>query len=212
MPKKFNKNKRRVKRGPCIATRSLIIPSLKFVQVSLPATFPAVSSSWSIYEPTNAIRQGTDHYSRLGRGVMIDRIHVKGVIVGGQSNLATDDQRNVVRLVVAITDGSFTSGSLSGIGLTVPITNANVTGLLKKLTDVEIPLTSTARDSTGYMPAQRAISLMVNVGTAVEYNDSIGGFSPFPRINIFVISDSLIPPNPGFVSGFIQTQFRSMTV
>jgi hypothetical protein len=213
MPK-FNRNqiRRRVRRGPCIATRPYPNLSTRFVTVPLISTFPSITSTWSLYEPTNLIRLGTDYNGRLGRQVKITKLQMKGIVVGGQSNLGTDDPRNVVRVVVALVDGSFTSSSLSGISLGVPVTNQNVTGLLTLYRDLLINLNTFSRDTTGYVPAQKAVGFTVSPNATLLYNDSIGGFSPVPRIIICVLSDSSFAPSPGFTSGFIQTYFQSMTL
>jgi hypothetical protein len=211
MPKNNNRmNKRWFKRGPRNTTRTSQISH--FQTALLASTFPSINTSWSVFEPTNNIRLGTDYNARLGRYVYLEKIRVSGTLVGGQSNLSSDDSRNVVRIVVAITGDAFTSSSLSGLSLSSPITNMNVTGLLRVLQDRTVNLRVFGSDSVGYVPSQQLLDMVIPVSQNVIYNDSVGGFSPVPQINIFVISDSSLSPSPGFVSGYIQTFFRSQRI
>lgn len=202
-----NNKKRRVKRGPyTIATRT---PQSRFVSATLPSVASSITNSWTLYEPTNLIRVGADFSQRIGRQIRLTRLNMKGMLVGGQSNLATDDPRNVVRIVIALVDGSFDATSMAALTLSTPITNQNVTGLLKIYADRLYNLRVFSRDSTGYVPCQLEVSVSTPLNALVHYNDSIGGFSPVPRVYVMFLSDSAVVSNPGFVSGFIQLCFAN---
>jgi hypothetical protein len=209
MPQLNNKNNKRCfRRGTRIATRQL--SASKYVSIPLTTTFSSISSSWSLYEPTNLIRIGTDFGFRLGRLVRVTSLMTKGMLVGGQVNLGTDDSRNIVRLVVALVGDGFDATKLSGVSLDTPITNMNVTGLMRVYTDRLFNLSTFSRDTVGYVPAQRSVSVNSYINERVLYNDSLGGFSPVPKVVIFMRSDSAAVPSPGFVSGYIQIRFQSL--
>lgn len=180
----------------------------RFHTESLTVIAPSITSTWLTYEPTYHIRLGTDYNGRLGREVKITSVELKGMLVGGQSNLVTDDPRNVVRIVIAIVDASFNAAALSPVTLNTPITNINVTGLLRVLADRTINLRVFSADSTGYVPSQVAVSIKTSPSSIFLYNDSVGGFSPVPELYVMFLSDSAIAASPGFVSGYLKTNFQ----
>jgi hypothetical protein len=206
MPIYNTKKGKRVKRGSRnYATRQI---TTRFHTESLTTVAPTISNTWTSYEPTYWIRLGTDYNGRLGREVTVSSIELRGMLVGGQNNLVTDDSRNIVRIVMAVVDASFGPSSLSPVSLNTPITNINVTGLIRVLADRTFNLRVYSADSTGYVPSQVAVSMKASVNSLFRYNDSIGGFSPVPEIYVMFLSDSSLPSNPGFVSGYLKTNFR----
>jgi len=123
--------------------------------------------------------------------------------VGGQSNLVTDDARNVVRLIVAkvIKGGAF-APSVTSI-----LTPYVFPTLVKVYHDSQLELHSTAPDSTGYMPAQKHVKLNIRLNELITYAGQNAADSAAYDIIMYMVSDSAAASNPGFVTGYSNTHF-----
>lgn len=180
----------------------------KFWQQPL-TNFGSINTSWREYDLSN-ITQGTDLAYRIGRRIRITGVSIRGVIVGGQANLGTDDSRNVVRIVLALWDSSTNSPCTTNtVGLEDMINKRTPEGkgLFRKYVDKYLPLTSPGRDSVGYMPAQRSINIFKKMNVDVTYDSSVSTTAN-RRVILSMISDSTLVTNPGFVTGFYTVFFE----
>lgn len=155
---------------------------------------------------TSDVSQGTDDYQRIGRQIRIVEIGYRGTLVGGQSNLATDDKYNFVRMTFlkGDTDKMYDVLSSSPPTVTGRLTPGLIAGLDRVLTDQVISLPSPGRDSTGYMPPIRVVSLSKQVNIVVNFGASA---YPTPAVSLMLVSDSSLVPHPGFTDGYAYVKF-----
>jgi hypothetical protein len=171
------------------------------------STLPtSISTTSYITNLTSPLTEGTDYQNRLGRQVHWKHFHLSGQLVGGQSNLGTDENRNAVRLVVAdIVAGSTPSITLSSI---LDPRTASQAGLIKVHFDRTFSLESPGRDSTGYMPSCREVVLNVPINRVQEFYGTGSGSGVGMNTVLFSVSDSAVVPNPGFVNGSSYLMFE----
>jgi hypothetical protein len=167
------------------------------------AWFNSVGTTPIGYDVTGAVVLGQDYINRIGRLISLQRLFISGQLVGGQSNSATDDNRNVFRILVAICDigTTFTSAVFTVNGTVDPRT---MPGLRRVLYDRMFSLNSPGRDSAagGYMPATRMVRVALRVRDRVTYTIGAGvGLNSNEGIYIWMVSDSAAVPHPGFESG-----------
>jgi len=199
-PKRRTYRKRRY--FPRYSRKRLPTPETKLVEIALSGTFSSISNSWTELELTN-IAQGIADYQRIGDHITSRYFSLQGTLVGGQSNLATDDNRNVVRIVLAWWDGRSTTPCASNsvvINDRIALDDTTGIGLMKILYDRTLTLNSPGRDSTGYMPAQRFVKFSRRLLRRVPYTGS-NGQTGNRKLILSIISDSLVASNPGFVMG-----------
>lgn len=175
----------------------------KFANLNLTANFSSIGSGWTEYEMTN-ISQGTGISSRVGNQIRLRGLFIGGSIVGGQTNLATDDNRDTMRIIIALWD------SANAIPLTTNLADMNSLvaketsagkGLVKKYVDTIVQLRSPGRDSTGYLPALRYFKKFVKLhNTLVRYAGS-ASTTANRKLVISMISDSALVSHPGFTQG-----------
>lgn len=175
----------------------------KFGNLNLTANFSSVGSAWVEYEVTN-IPQGSVISQRTGNQIRLRGYYVGGTIVGGQSNLASDDNRNTLRIVIALWDSSnatpLTTNGADLNSLIAKETSAGK-GLVKKYVDTIIELRSPGRDSTGYLPAMRYFKKFLKLhNTLIRYSGA-GSTTAQRKLIISMVSDSLVISHPGFTQG-----------
>jgi len=125
------------------------------------------------------------------------------VLVGGQSNVAADDKRNVFRLVLAWWDcKSNTPLQTNGatLGGSIEHGQASALGLISVVYDKMYSLASPGRDSTGYLPPTKLINLHKKLSGKINYTGN-GVGTANRHLILSMISDSGIIPSPGFVTG-----------
>lgn len=176
----------------------------KFGNYDLTSAFGSVGNSWSETEFTN-IAQGTTVNQRVGQNITARALSINGVIAGGQVNLATDDKVNTVRMVLALWD-STTATPLSANAATI---NSYISkeqsagrGLIKKYMDKVITLSSSGRDSTGYLPVVKHIRKFIKCRSYIRYTAS-GSTTASRKLILSIITDSSVVPHPGFTQGFM---------
>lgn len=170
----------------------------------------SVGTTWNESELT-VIAQGSAQTNRVGDSFTVTKVGMYGVIAGGQSNLAADDNRNVVRIVVAEWDGrSATPLATNGANMSDLIQSDETAGagLVRLLYDKYIVLNSPGRDSTGYMPVQKAIRWNKKLQKVIKYA-SATQTTANTRIIISMISDSLVVPSPGFIYGRFVLKYHN---
>jgi hypothetical protein len=188
------------------------VPELKFFPQSLSTTWTSGSGATfgttaAYLELSGLILGGGDTGQRIGRDIFITDILIEGTVMGGQSNLATDDKYNVVRL--ALLEGTPTT-----LGTSIGSNFSNsyfmrpdgMVGLEKVLFDRTVELPSPGKDSTGYMPPIQRIKVRIPVNRALAYT-STSGLSSFRTFYMAAVSDSSAAPNPGFINGYLTINY-----
>jgi len=202
--RKYRKSGKSVKSIKRIVNKLIVRKSeKKFNIVGLPATFGSVGTAWIETDFTN-LSQGSAQGNRIGDSINAYSIGFKGVFAGGQSNLATDDVRNTVRIILAWWDGrSSTPCATNAVALSSLIQSDETTGagLIKILYDRTFYLQSPGRDSTGYMPALRYLKFYKKLNRKINYLTTTSTTSQ-KRLIMSVISDSAVVSHPGFISGY----------
>lgn len=159
-------------------------------------------TSWSETDLTN-IGQGVTQINRIGDHITARSFSLSGVLVGGQSNIATDDNRNIVRIVLAWWDSSSASPcTANGATISTRIQRDEVygRGLIKMLFNRTYILRSPGPDSTGYMPAMCHVKIWKKMRKYVPYSGTAGTTAGMKLI-LSIISDSALPPSPSFIQG-----------
>jgi hypothetical protein len=181
----------------------------KYNATALSAAFGSISDEW-IIQDCSYLQAGTDLVRRLGRKVRITGFGLQGLLVGGQSNLETDDAYNNVRLVIFIGTTSMASGDWSSLSISNHIVPGQ-TGVTRVLFDRTYALKVHAPDSTGYVPACKAFNLHIPVTVNVLYNTDAQAYASGSLSLYFaLVSDSSAVSNPGFTSGHWYIQFADI--
>lgn len=171
---------------------------VKFYSEALTSYFASVSTTTVFRDLFAYIAQGTDINNRLSRSIKSEWVVIRGTLMGGQSNLATDDNRNSFRVsLVEVVPGT----SPSGFGLsTVPDVRLTA-GFQRIVWDKVIELESPGKDSTGYMPAIVPFSLKIPYRKLMRYTTSSTAPTTGSTLMLIASSDSAVASNPGFVDG-----------
>lgn len=165
--------------------------------------FASVGTSWTLRIPFTP-STGTDIDDRIGRKATLRAFQFKGVLSGGQSNSIADDNSNVFRIVIGTCISGF---SLAGFNVNSALLSTDTAGLLTKLRDEVIPLTSPGPDSTGYMPVQRKVDIYIPMNMVVTW-DSTTGTDWNTNLFVACCSDSAAVPHPGFVQGIYRVTYE----
>lgn len=175
---------------------------LKAINYLTPVGFNSIGSSWVEFDLFNSISQGDDIGQRNGRRIYVRAIEIRGILAGAQSNIATDDTYNNVRLVLAKYTGA--AGSITPLGSSggaIVITTSIVPGygqnVQRVFYDKLHTLQSPGRDSVGYMSTAKTITIKLKTPMLVTFNGS-GAGTQMDHVVLSAISDSVIAPNPGF--------------
>lgn len=174
----------------------------KYSNLNLTSTFSSVGNTW-VETDLTAISQGTGVSNRIGHQVKTKAFYIRGTLVGGQSNLATDDNRNTFRIVLALWDSTVATPLASnGADLSSYIARQSTVGrgLIKKYMDKVIELPTQGRDSTGYLPAIRQIRKFIKCPAFIRYYGSVAG-NDNRKLILSMISDSGAVSHPGFTQG-----------
>jgi len=170
---------------------------LKYIELDLHTTFSSVSTTGTQMELLSTIVQGTQFYQRIGSRIHVQFVQLCYTIVGGQSDLGTDDEYNTVALRLILTPGATTP--------TIPAVTSCITAQSTKSIRIyfsyEFKMQSYARNDTGYMPAVRHGEHRVPINTSFEWSQDAGDVYPLLRIYLQMITDSAVSSNPGIEVG-----------
>jgi len=171
----------------------------KFYSYTL-ATMGAITTTPNGVNMCSNIIQGLQFYSnRVGSLIELHSFGLRATLVGGQSNIVTDDAYNTVRLVVAVTEPACTFATLTMNSILGP---RDQSGVHQVLYDKVITLSSPGRDSVGYLPAVKTVSLNLPLrNLRVRFTGAGANTVSNETILIGVVSDSAAAPSPAFVSG-----------
>jgi hypothetical protein len=194
---KFNRQKMNV--FPTTIGRS----ELKYREYDLVSDFGSVSTTGTNLELSHLIENGNLFYQRIGATITICALQINFTIVGGQSDLGTDDEYNTVACRVYITPGATTPL----IPAVCSVITQQSTKALKILFSNEFKLQSFSRNDTGYMPAVKHSSHKVNINTKFTWSQDSGDVYPMKRLYLQMVSDSDLVSNPGVTAGKIAVFF-----
>lgn len=189
------------RRIPQFVRGSKLIAKCKRRQVALVDDFSAIGASWNILDvPYTAC--GTDIGNRIGRVINLRRFFLRGMLVGGQSNLVTDDSYNTVRMVCFVGRAGLVTADWAARNIDDPVL-PGVDGVKQVLVDRVITLQVPALDSTGYIPATKHVAWETNLSLQVEYGEAAASVpAGSDSLYLALVSDSAAAPNPGFTVGF----------
>jgi hypothetical protein len=145
---------------------------------------------------------GTDISQRIGRAVVLKSLHVKGLLVGGQNNLVTDDSYNVMRIAVFVGRSGLVTADWAARDINDPLL-PGVDGVVEVLVDRFIRLQVPAADSVGYIPATANVDIVRALNCECLYGDSAISY-PEGGLSLYfaMCSDSAAASHPGFTSGY----------
>jgi hypothetical protein len=160
--------------------------------------FASVTTAVSLKDLGALIAAGDGVNNRTGQAIRCLSLRVSATLVGGQSNVVTDDNRNTFRFLVL--QGSAGTNP-AGITVNSIIDPRFTTGVESVLFDKQWTLCSPGPDSTGYMPAavgfRRNISLR---GQVLKFSNVGAGTQKGENLWILCVSDSAAVTNPGFTA------------
>jgi len=131
------------------------------------------------------------------------RLDLQGTIVGGQSNLVTDDAYNFVRFGVVICEPGTTISAFNLNSLADPRAHQ---GVIKWVHDETIPLCVRGLDSTGYVPNPVVLKKTFQINQDLTYYNATTGISG-RTVLFYMVSDSAAASHPGFTSGLLTGWF-----
>lgn len=139
---------------------------------------------------------------------MVDAIDLDVSIEGGQSNLATDDSHNTVRLSIVMGEpGTMAANMLANVGVSTFLTTKSVQGLERVFFDRVLDLITPGRDSTGYLPAIKHLKVRVPIRHLLQYIGALGSTISFRTVGVFMVSDSSVPSHPGLTYGNLTMSY-----
>ena len=178
-------------------------------------TWNTIGTTWRVQNLLPSV--GADFASLIGKKYELVGIRLSGTLVGGQSNLVTDDPWDHVRIVACEMTGSarvipvnmptMTWGIHTPIRLKSPVSPADGTTcyIKRKLFDKTFKIVSPGRDSTGYIQGTREVYIYKRFKKplVLEYETN-GQANPTSYVSVNFISDSSAVPNPGFANGVLE--------
>lgn len=210
MPRKYARKRsyarraRRYYRRPRVYRSRALRPELKRIETQLSASTMASIPSTGVYlNFVKGLAQGTDYNKRIGDKVAIMGWTLYGQLEGGQSNLATDDSHNFIRIMFLSTQQGAALSPTPNFDL--PINRQTVTNLIAVYMSKMFSLYSPGRDSTGYMPALKMVKMSRKCRKPIVIKFSQGGSTtPSFDLLMYATSDSGVVPNPGFSNGWLR--------
>jgi hypothetical protein len=164
---------------------------LKYRAFSLLSSFGSIGSSMTTVNLSSFVTPGTGADNRIGNAIWVKGVTIKGVLVGGQTGTALDDEYNSFRIAVLITQGA-------GAPYLTPPNNyvSEETAGCEIIAVKDFLLTSPNALTTGYQAATKVIDMFVPLNILVAY-----GSTTSKGVNVAMISDSSTSPSPGFANG-----------
>lgn len=180
-------------------------PEIKRIETQLntAGAFQTVSTAGKTINFGKGLVQGTNYNQRVGDKINIVGYQFYGQLQGGQSNLATDEKTNYVRIMIMSTQQGASPTPLPNFDL--PINRQTVPNVMKVYIDRMISLQTPGRDSTGYLPATRMVKFNVKLRKpfVIKFPQS-GSTTPVVDLICWAVSDSSVVPNPGFLNGWLR--------
>lgn len=171
----------------------------KYNSFALATIFNSVSTTDAYQDMLANIVQGLDTFkNRIGNVIQTKTLEITGSLVGGQANSVTDDVRNIVRAIAFWGTPGLTITGISVSSLFGPDFQP---GVRKVLFDKQFVLETLGKDSTGYLAAQKLITIKVPCPNSIRYYGTGVNTVTSESLYVMVVTDSSTIPNPGFASG-----------
>jgi hypothetical protein len=177
---------------------------LKFFSQNLTTNFSSISTTPTALGVGDLVAQGTDYNQRLGRSFRAVGLLIEGTLVGGQSNLATDDAYNTVRIACCWCDSG---ANFSSWGISSALDPRVVTDMGRPLYHEAIVLQSPGLNTVGYMQTATLIGIWIPLNGLVRFNTAAAGSQSGLGPSVIMVSDSTAVSHPGFTSGQIRLFF-----
>ena len=184
----------------------------KMNMFDLNTTFSSVGTTW--VEQTWSPPFGSTAAARIGNKIAITELSFQGVLVGGQANLALDDNRNWFRIVLGIWKNPSSTGvsthsvlNLNSFPSSMQIDHQTQPTLVYKVLDRTYTLSSPGKDSTGYLPPERYVTATHHFKKPVVVTYDAMSAIPDKQWFLSMVSDSAAAPSPGFVSGYVKITY-----
>jgi len=169
--------------------------------------FATIGTSIVSFDITKYVPAGTDFGTRTGRAIQLERVLLRGSLIGGQVNGAADESRNTIRLAMVVCSPFMPSIPGAAFNLNYPIDKRTWPTLKRVLWDKTLLLRSPDRDSVGYLPAGLQVDVEIPVREIVNYYGATTGYVSDNSVFLVAVSDSALAPNPGFTTGSITIEY-----
>jgi len=177
--------------------RGNVPTELKYYQDTL-GTMISVGTTVVAKPLAQLVANGPGINQRIGNAISATAVDIIGTLIGGQSNLVTDDAFNTVR--ISLVEG-FPGTSPSGWTVSSLLDPRYFTSMNKVWFDKIIVLRSPSKDSTGYMPAVKEFKVKIRLPRVpFLYTGNSGASIKNSELYLCMVSDSSLAPNPGFKS------------
>lgn len=193
---------------PRDAVYSKAVGEIKFYAYQAATQFGSVPSTGTLVNIPDQIVISGDVNGRTGRITSLIDFEIDGILEGGQTNLATDDKENTLRIIVFDGVPGMTVGGLPALSTTADPRYVN--GLKHVYFDEYIKLTSPSPDSTGYMPACLHYKRLTRLNRIQRYNGTGIGATDSVTLYMYIISDSNLVSHPGFTSGRLTLRWSDL--
>jgi len=151
----------------------------------------------------SGITTGATVVTRLGSRIFVKDVLLDLAFIGGQSNLATDDNRNLLR--VAIVDSVYPATGTFNVSALLD--SREMLGVTHTYYDRLMELNSPGADSTGYMPAGASLKCIVPINRSYKFVGN-GAHNCWPiSLQFWIVSDSTAVSHPGAVAGNVTMRF-----
>jgi len=197
----------------------------KYWQVALTVPFATFGNAW--VENVLGPSQGGLSTQCVGRRYELTGFSLYGTLQGGQNNTVADDRWILARCMVCIFDGDSATWATSArwpaiatTNITAPIriqspivpADGQTQHIRRKIFDKVYSLSSAGRDSTGYMPVVRNVSIRIRFKKPIIFNycNETATLKQDKYSAMGWICDSTAPPGCGFVNGTVTWFWKDL--
>nr|WAE42901.1 MAG: capsid protein [Cressdnaviricota sp.] len=217
MPTKYRKNLKHIRKYKSYRksrnVRSIVKQVLhknvemKFYEVNGSFT-GAISNAWTGTQYLGAITPGTGPANRIGNKIRVTGFYFRGLLLGEQTGLATDQTYNQVRLVMLAADNGFVTANLPTGSINQVIDKSNCLDLDYKIYDKLFLLRSPGVDGVGFMPALKEVKIFKRMNSIINFKT--GTNFPDKNFGMYTQSDSTVIPHPAFATTTLRIYFTDI--
>lgn len=185
----------------------------KYVEGQMFTTFNSIGNTWTELDLTN-ITQSVGNIGYTGTTYRIKSIMFYGLLQSGTTGTATDDDTNLVRIILANWKDAAGGTPVASAGVTLLSQSPNkATGALhlqRKFMDRTVTLINQCADfdGTGYIPQMKKIKYFKRFrGKGLPIVHEHNNTHQLNHIYLSMISDSSAVPNPGFITGWWRIKY-----
>jgi hypothetical protein len=179
----------------------------KICSFDLHTQYSSQGTTAKLVSVSSQLAAGTSALTRIGGVVTVCAAGFTGTIVGGQSNLAIDEQYNTIRILFVRGNYALLNSNASNFTVSSIIGPSLVSGLRQVLYDKVFVNQSPGRDSTGYMPSVRTINWQTKLNLKLAFIGPAAATDYLESLVMIVVTDSVAVPHPGFEVGACWMSF-----